>query len=93
MGEQWYSMLGLGPFPPPEAIRICHRNMANGTTLQSISDVVRTITQETLQSFFHTQYVDILEEVVCAAVIQYREYPGDAQSIPDTVAQKTVRMF
>ncbi|KAG2081057.1 hypothetical protein BD769DRAFT_1684432 [Suillus cothurnatus] len=38
LGDQWHSVLGLGPSPPPEAIRISRKNLYNGTTIQSISD-------------------------------------------------------
>src|ERR1700692_546298 len=61
MGDQWHSVLGLGPFSPPEAIRIRRRNVVNGTNLQSVSDVVKKITEETLQSFFNSQYAAILK--------------------------------
>lgn len=87
MGDQWHSVLGLGPFSPPEAIRIRRRNIVNGTNLQSVSDVVKKITEETLQSFFNSQYAAILKDAVYAGIVQQREHQSKsdsfhAQSIP-----------
>lgn len=83
LGDQWHSVLGLGPLSPPEAIRIRRKNVVNGTNLQSVSDVVRKIMEETLQSFFHSQYAEILKDAVCAGIARQHQYQKDAQLTPD----------
>ncbi|KAG1830491.1 hypothetical protein DFJ58DRAFT_736947 [Suillus subalutaceus] len=79
LGDQWHSVLGLGPFPPPEAVRLSRKQLANGTFLQSISDQVKKATEETLKSFFSGQYTEILKDAVCAAIIQQNKDERDAR--------------
>ncbi|KAG1830498.1 hypothetical protein DFJ58DRAFT_848448 [Suillus subalutaceus] len=74
LGDQWHSVLGLGPFPPPEAIRISRKNLSNGTSVRSISDHVKKIMEETLRSFFDLNYSEIQKAAVSIAVIKQREY-------------------
>jgi hypothetical protein len=64
LGEQWHSVLGLGPFPPPEAIRIKRRNAADGTTLQSMSTNLMKAMETSLDSFFRTQFKETLKESI-----------------------------
>ncbi|KAG1788380.1 uncharacterized protein HD556DRAFT_1312140, partial [Suillus plorans] len=71
MGDQWHSILGLGPLPPPEPIRISRKNIANGTSLQSMLDMVRKTTKETLTSFLDAHASKILQHTVCSTSAQH----------------------
>ncbi|KAG2134202.1 uncharacterized protein EDB93DRAFT_1254626 [Suillus bovinus] len=64
LGDQWHSVLGLGPFPPPEAIRISRKNKSDGTTLRSIADIVRKTTQDTIKEFLDAHHAKILKDAV-----------------------------
>lgn len=64
LGEQWHSVLGLGPFPPPEAIRIKRRNAADGTTFQSMSTNLIKAMETSLDSFFRTQFKETLKDSI-----------------------------
>ncbi|KAG2121470.1 hypothetical protein DEU56DRAFT_918156 [Suillus clintonianus] len=82
LGDQWHSVLGLGPLPPPQAIRTNRKNMANGTTLQSLSDLVKKTTLDTLNSFFTGQYADMLKDAVSTAFIQGHQYEQARGEMP-----------
>ncbi|KAG1813025.1 hypothetical protein EV424DRAFT_1541899 [Suillus variegatus] len=82
LGDQWHSVLGLGPLAPPEAIRTRHKNMSNGTTLQAIADVVKKTTQETIKEFLDAHRNDILKDAISTAVIhQLKDATDDAPKI------------
>ncbi|KAG2121482.1 hypothetical protein DEU56DRAFT_927410 [Suillus clintonianus] len=68
LGDQWHSVLGLGPLPPPEPIRTSRKSMSNGTTLESIGDLVKKTTSSALQSFFENDFSTMLKDVVSAAL-------------------------
>jgi hypothetical protein len=72
MGDQWHSVLGLGPYPPPEAIRIRRQSIVHGTNLQSMSDVVKNTTDSVLKHFFSGKYAEIVTDTVSTAFIQQR---------------------
>ncbi|KAG2092333.1 uncharacterized protein F5147DRAFT_657735, partial [Suillus discolor] len=87
LGDQWHSVLGLGPYPPPEAIRIRRKNMSNGTTLQAIADVVKKTTQETIKEFLDAHRTDILKDAISTAAIQQRkDAMDDAPEIPSPLS-------
>jgi hypothetical protein len=73
LGDQWHSVLGLGPFPPPEAIRISRRDMANGTTFQSMSTQLMKSMQIYLDSFFGTQFKETLKDSI-SVVLQQQQH-------------------
>ncbi|KAG1785568.1 uncharacterized protein HD556DRAFT_1314192 [Suillus plorans] len=82
LGDQWHSVLGLGPLAPPEAIRIRHKNMSNGTTLQAIADVVKKTTQETIKEFLDAHRTDVLKDTISTAIIkQLKDATDDAPEI------------
>jgi hypothetical protein len=82
LGDQWHSVLGLGPLAPPEAIRTRHKNMSNGTTLQAIADVVKKTTQETIKDFLDAHRNDILKDAISTAVVQQlKDATDDAPKI------------
>ncbi|KAG2340022.1 P-loop containing nucleoside triphosphate hydrolase protein [Suillus weaverae] len=70
LGDQWHSVLGLGPFPPPEAIRISRKNMANGTTFQSMSAQLMKTMETCLDSFFGTQFKETLQDSISVVLRQ-----------------------
>jgi hypothetical protein len=73
-------VLGMGPLPPPEAIRIRRKNVVNGTNLQSVSDVVRSTTDAVLKHFFSGQYAEIVTKTVSTAFIKQHSHAQDGGS-------------
>ncbi|KAG1835871.1 hypothetical protein F4604DRAFT_1944010 [Suillus subluteus] len=73
LGDQWHSLLGLGPFPPPEAIRITKRNAANGTTFQTMSAQLMKTVQTHLDSFFATEFKETLKDSISAVLREHDE--------------------
>lgn len=76
LGDQWHSLLGLGPLPPPEAIRITKRNVANGSTFQTMSAQLMKAVQTNLDSFFATQFKETLKDSISAVLREHDKELG-----------------
>lgn len=89
LGDQWHSVLGIGPSPPPEAIRINRKNISNGTIIQSILHQVKNTTEESLKSFFSGQFTEILNDAICTAFVKQRHYTQHDQTTGDVFPHRS----
>jgi hypothetical protein len=76
LGDLWHSLLGLGPFPPPEAIRVKQRNEANGTTFELMSAQLMKTVQTHLDTFFATEFKVTLKDSISAVLREHDEQLG-----------------
>ncbi|KAG2033932.1 hypothetical protein BDR03DRAFT_984745, partial [Suillus americanus] len=79
LGDQWHSLLGLGPFPPPEPIRITRKNAVNGTTFWTMSAELMKTVQTHLDSFFAKEFKETLKDSISARFVSRRERKSGQQ--------------
>jgi len=76
--NQWGSLLGLGPFPPPKAIRLVRNDTAiakQDLDLQAVSDRVAQVTSDILKAFSQ-EMKEVIYQSIAAA---FKEHQGGNQ--------------